>query len=256
MLVAAITRYASVIKHPDDSFSVYGLLDSVFLSSFTVFPAFVLQSLSYELRRRRIRLFLWFLVLACAVAVDVLYEKKFVKALSSESNVLKVFGNEKEVGQYIWFVLCEDEALYNALRATVKAGHIVMIINCSWWVYYVAASVGGRKWTPAFQQHTKLWAIWVKLRLWLRLGNGLLCITVMWVFLGLFTVYRSDVSSKANSADKDNQWMFGQVLALATFVPVGIDLVVVYICEFRALSEINIMPALFWSRSLVFLGRA
>lgn len=232
MLVAAVTRYGSMIEHPNESFSVYGLLDSVFLSSFTVFPAFVLQSLSYELRRRRIRLFLWFLVLAFAIAVDILYEKKFVKALSSENNVLKIFGNEKEIGQYVWFALCQDLALSNSLRATVKAGHVVMIINCSWWVYYVIASLGGRKWTPAFEKRTELWAIWGKLRLWLRLGNGLLCVTLMWVFLGLFTVYRSDVTSRADSADQDNQWMFGQVLALATFVPVGIDLVVVYICKF------------------------
>lgn len=109
------------------------------------------------------------------------------------------------------------------------------------WVYYVVASFGGRKLTPTLQKQTRLWTIWENLRLWLRLGNGVLCLAVMWVFLGLFTVYRQDVAKKMSGSDGDNDWTFGQVLALAQWVPVGIDLVVVYICELIS-SSLRLMP--------------
>lgn len=99
------------------------------------------------------------------------------------------------------------------------------------WVYYVVASLGGQKLTPTLKKRTRLWTIWENLRLWLRLGNGVLCLAVMWVFLGLFTVYRQDVATRMSGLDGDNDWTFGQVLAVAQWVPVGIDLVVVYICE-------------------------
>lgn len=233
MLIAAVTRYASVIKEPNEPYSIYSLLDCVFLSSFSIFPAFVLQSLSYELRRRRIRLFLWFMVLVWAIAVDVLYNDKYLSIFKNESNFERFIEAGPEIGQYVWLLDCQSTTLLQDLQTTVKVGHAVMVANCSWWVYYVVASLGGHRWTPTLRRRAgRLWRVWERLRLWLRLANGLLCLAVMWTFLGLFTVYRSDVSARAGSADEANKWTFGQVLALVTFVPVGIDLVVVYICTF------------------------
>lgn len=233
MLIAAVTRYVSVIKQPGEPYSLYNLLDCVFLSSFSIFPAFVLQSLSYELRRRRIRLFMWFMVLAWAIAVDVLYNKKYLSIFKNDANFIGFINQTTEIGQYVWLADCQSTSLLEKLQTSVQVGHAIMIVNCSWWVYYVVASLGGNRWTPSFQKRTKLWKMWERMRLWLRLGNGLLCLAIMWTFLGLFTAYRADISRRAGSADQANQWLFGQVLALVTFVPVGIDLVVVYICEFH-----------------------
>lgn len=42
---------------------------------------------------------------------------------------------------------------------------------------------------------------------------------------------------KAGQADEDGEWTFGQVLSLTTWVPIGIELISVYICKsFRLLS--------------------
>lgn len=72
MLVAAVTRYSALILHPEEIHSLFGLQNCVFLSAFAVFPAFVLQSLSRDLRRRRVRLCLWDLVFVFALVVEIL----------------------------------------------------------------------------------------------------------------------------------------------------------------------------------------
>lgn len=37
---------------------------------------------------------------------------------------------------------------------------------------------------------------------------------------------------KAGEADEDDEWTFGQVLSLTTWIPIGIELVSVYVCEY------------------------
>lgn len=232
MLVAAITRYVQLTLHPDKTYSLYGLMDSVFLSTFSVFPCFILQSLSHELRRRRIRLFMWFLVLVFAVTVDVLYNKHFLDVFASEDTLEAAFSNEQEFGQFVWLALCQSLPLMDALATTLKVGHGLMVANCSWWIYYVVAGLGGSRWRPAIQAKAGgLWKWWELARLYLRVGNGLFCLAVMWTFLGIFTVYRADIANKAAGTDDDSEWSFGQVLALVTWIPIFVDLAVFYICE-------------------------
>ncbi|KAJ4393281.1 hypothetical protein N0V93_002489 [Gnomoniopsis smithogilvyi] len=230
MLVAAVTRYVQIHLHPDKTYSLYGLMDSVFLSAFSIFPCFILQSLSHELRRRRVRLFMWLLVLIFAIVVDVEYNKYFLDVFSSEDKLEATLGTEQEFGQFVWLALCQSIPLMDSLETTLKVGHGLMVANCSWWVYYVVAGLGGRRWRPAIEAKAgKLWKWWESARLWLRVGNGLLCLAVMWTFLGLFTVYRADIAKKAAGTDNDSEWSFGQVLTLVTWIPIFVDLTVFYI---------------------------
>lgn len=232
MLVAAVTRYVQIQLHPDETYSLYGLMDSVFLSAFSVFPCFILQSLSHELRRRRVRLFMWLLVLIFAITVDVLYNKNFLDVFSSEERLDATLGTEQEFGQFVWLELCQSYPLMGGLETTLKVGHGLMLANCSWWIYYVVAGLGGSRWKPALQAKAgKMWMWWESARLWLRVGNCILCLAVMWTFLGLFTVYRADIATKAAGSDQDSEWSFGQVLTLVTWIPIFIDLAVFYICK-------------------------
>lgn len=48
----------------------------------------------------------------------------------------------------------------------------------------------------------------------------------MWTLLGIFTIYRKDIAGKAGEKYGDNEWSFGQVLALMMCVPIFIDLAV------------------------------
>lgn len=231
MLVAAVSRYARVVQHPDDSYSLFQLLDCVFLSTLAVFPGLVLQSLSHELRRRRIRLFLWLLVLAFAAAVDALYNARFLSIFHSDAALVGFASRDAEAAQAIWLAQCQDERLLNTLLAALKAAHVFMILNCCWWAYYVFASLGGSRYRRVFERREVFWRWWGRARLWMRLGNGLVCLVVMWVLLGTFTLYRHDVSHRAGGTDVDNEWTLGQILALVQWFPVGLDLVVVLMCE-------------------------
>lgn len=67
----------------------------------------------------------------------------------------------------------------------------------------------------------------------------ILCCSVMWALLGLFTRYRSSLRSVMGSSNKDSEWSFGQVLALTTWVPVAVDLTTIYLCKFRIEADVQ-----------------
>lgn len=230
MLVAAVTRYSSLMLYPEEVHSLFGLQNCVFLSAFSVFPAFVLQSISRDLRRRRVRLVLWDLVFVFALVVEILYRLEYRSTVEKLDTINSSTGSE--LGQIAWFSNCQPEDLRQSLQTLLSVGHGIMLANCAWWLYNVAEIYFGRWWKPELQQRSRLWDAWAKCRLWLRRSNGLICLAIMWAFLGLFTAYRHDVLTKAGSANEDNEWTFGQVLSLTTWIPIGIELLAVYICKY------------------------
>lgn len=231
MLVAAVTRYSALILHPEEIHSLFGLQNCVFLSAFAVFPAFVLQSVSRDLRRRRVRLCLWDLVFVFALVVEILYRLEYRSTVEDLGAIDNSTGSE--LSQIAWFSNCQSESLRQSLQTLLSVGHGIMLANCGWWLYNLADIYLGRWWKPVLQQRSRLRDVWTMCRLWLRISNGLICLVVMWAFLGLFTAYRHDVLTKAGSANEDNEWTFGQVLSLTTWIPIGIELLAVYICECR-----------------------
>ena len=64
-----------------------------------------------------------------------------------------------------------------------------------------------------------------------RIANGFISGILMWTFLGLFQRYRRTIRERTGPAEQDGKWTFGQVLALATWVPVLVDLVAIGICK-------------------------
>lgn len=193
MLVAAVTRYASLTLHPDEPHSLFGLQDCVFLSAFSVFPAFVLQSLSHDLRRRRIRLAFWDLIIVFTITIEVLYRLKYRNWV--DHGYLAKDTARSQLSTMVWFIACQSEPLRESLQTMLSVGHGVMLANIAAWLYNVADIYAGKWWLPALQRRTRLWERWQRCIVWLRLGNGLLCLSVMWAFLGLFTAYRHGTSS-------------------------------------------------------------
>ena len=77
----------------------------------------------------------------------------------------------------------------------------------------------------------------------LLLLGAVLCGIFMWLLLALFHSYRNNVTDTASTDDTvfkrtalGESWSFGQVLALATFAPVVLDLINVIICESNSAS--------------------
>ncbi|KAK3899002.1 hypothetical protein C8A05DRAFT_46827 [Staphylotrichum tortipilum] len=60
---------------------------------------------------------------------------------------------------------------------------------------------------------------------WGRFGIAFLSWGAMWAFVGLFTLLRARIIMVSGSSNKSNEWNFGQIVALATWVPVIISFI-------------------------------
>lgn len=67
-----------------------------------------------------------------------------------------------------------------------------------------------------------------------RLTIAWLNMLIMWGLLAYFTVLRHEIIKTADGIDNDDTLNFGQILALATWVPVLAEFFYIFICEFLA----------------------
>lgn len=232
-----MTRWAAPLVHLNDSHAFYGLLNSVFMSSFVVFPALSLQSLTPGLPHRRgIRLFLWTLVVIFDAVVEGLYQYIYFTEY-----FMTLVNSAVEFNENIWLSNCDSPALRVHLGFLTMAGHIFLTVDCLWYAYQATAtfrrgSRGVRKLKDkimAADAPRRAWwrARWEAVQPYVRLVNGFGSLVFMWLFLALFTAYREDVRRRAGDSDQDGEWTFGRVLSLATWAPVAVELANVYLCE-------------------------
>lgn len=229
--MASITRWAAPIVHPHEPHAFYGLLNANFMSSFSIFPALALQSLSPGLRRKRIRLFLWFLVIIFALAVEALY--RYVYGAYFQF----LWNQDTMVSEDIWLAKCDSHKMRSILASMTTAGHVFLALNCLRWLYHATATFrrgsleklknGRVDYSGAGPWRRR----WEASQPYLRLLDGAVCGLFMWTFLFLFTAYREAVKQKAGESDQDAEWTFGQVLSLVTWAPVALELITIYLCE-------------------------
>lgn len=74
----------------------------------------------------------------------------------------------------------------------------------------------------------KVRSVWDVAVAWLNL-------LLAWGLLGYFTIFRNKIIDTAEEVDSGNEWGFGQILALATWMPVVLEFLYVLICEFSPL---------------------
>ena len=70
---AAIYRFQVFGDHEDREVPAYGLLASVFMSAFSIFPALVLQSVADDLRGHWLRQILWLVIFVFTIIVGAIY---------------------------------------------------------------------------------------------------------------------------------------------------------------------------------------
>lgn len=207
------------------------------MSSFSIFPALALQSLSPGLRRKRIRLFLWFLVIIFALTVEVLY--RYVYGAYFQF----LWNQDTMVSEDIWLAKCDSHKMRGILASMTTAGHVFLALNCLRWLYHATATFrrgaleklkdGRVDYSGAGPWRRR----WEASQPYLRLIDGAVCGLFMWTFLFLFTAYREAVKQKAGESDQDTEWTFGQVLSLVTWAPVALELITVYLCKWLASLE-------------------
>ncbi len=126
---------------------------------------------------------------------------------------------------------CDSIPVQVQLVRTVWAVHVVLGINLVWWLYYMLTSIAPGKFKASYVGKTRVAKWWHAGYPYLRLVNGLVSLVMMWVFIGLFYQYRAVIARNSGPAYEDGKWTFGQVLSMATWAPVAVDLVAVYLCE-------------------------
>ncbi|KAI1880005.1 hypothetical protein JX265_001626 [Neoarthrinium moseri] len=219
MLGAAVVRFATIRTDPNEDHSAYATLGSVAMSSFSVLPAVILQTVTDGQRTHVLRQILWFAVIVMTVGLDIMYRKTYKDPSDIDPDDLR---GQYPPSQIAWLNLCENEELRDRLRMAVTGTHALLAINTLWWVYYLLVTV------LPLEVHTKMGetrigTFFAHCRRWLRALDGIACMAMMWLLLSLFERYRHYVQLLAGRSDQDTEWTFGQVLALATWAPVLVE---------------------------------
>jgi hypothetical protein len=72
-----------------------------------------------------------------------------------------------------------------------------------------------------------------------RLGIAWLNLLFMWGLLAYFQYLRHEIIKTADGLDNEDTWSFGQILALATWVPVIAEFAYIFICEHAPLPNFH-----------------
>jgi hypothetical protein len=196
MLSASLVSFAN----PDDlKISTFAVM--LLMPFGSVLPVTLLQlAASNMLRRHRGRLLLWILMTALMVTL-------LVTALLR--NILNIPTEDKASKQVSWETHCLGEGnVMNLVWFTLSlAGLLILGIGC-----FVVGSF-----IASLRRQSASWSrrVW-----WITLVTAFL---TMWLCLIWFIHFQIQANDMAGEDNKDTKWSFGQILAVATWVPVMID---------------------------------
>lgn len=237
VLLAAIYRFVSASQHPDrkDNTFLYSLVDAIIIPIFSVFPPLMLQFPARKERRNGIRAMLWFLVIGFATTLIVLsftYSEHDVHASNDANGVPE---------QVWWLALCDlnNETMFYAVDYSMIMALGVLGLNLPRWISLLFAIGKDRKTskhsdTPQGRADNCPFQIWSRMRQfyrkygkYARALNIILCCTTMWLLLGIVTILAAHKAEAMGQDSKERQLSVGQVLSVATFVPLVIDIVAI-----------------------------
>lgn len=246
VVIAAMYRFVSAFRDPDqlDNAFAPSRWNAIIVALFSVFPPLILQCTSGDtLRRKGLRRLLWCLVVVFTAASSVLF---FVWYRSL--NVYKLPLTTTGSIQYLWNICTRDlPRRFQRNLGFVIAAQAQLLLNFALWACTILPNLGpvhnGRVSTVASGMLRKI-QTWHEdsqrspkrtLGFRLRVLQVLSAQLMMWLLLGLLTSLILSDGLIAGESFKNLKWSVGQVLGLAQFVPVVIDLVVAGICEYLGL---------------------
>lgn len=240
MLLAAIYRFASDLKHPDHNENTffYSLLNSLTLSMFSIFPPLVLHLMARGLRRKVTRAILWFLIIVFITALTFLYYKwrgthSLSRFFDNPVHTFELFANHR-YDQALWLSFCDlnSQHLVRALDRAIMLAQVLIGLNLAGWIYLLFTLRSSQKDGPdttldsvrsgLHHDHPKAWKKYARRA---RTLDIIVCCATMWLLLGTFTIISARVADGMGPESKDRRLSVGQVLALATFAPLVIDIV-------------------------------
>ncbi|ETS84197.1 hypothetical protein PFICI_02222 [Pestalotiopsis fici W106-1] len=271
MLGATIARYYIFLTPTDARLNevwTYTLMGSALMSTFSVFPCIVLQTITSVRNSHYQRLFLWFMVAAFIITVQCVFQITFYEffeypylgdynyhdgtwsandpwfqeqeesgyTLGGEweqyyrllRNVTHVFGSDRTM---IVEKYCGNPNITKVLREVVTVGFSLqapVMLFC-----LIAALVALILALPMNLPRLKDLQTRCADRLdkrshamnFARFCLGLIYLVMTWLFLVEFVRARRQVKDIAGGTDEDSNWSFGQILALAQWVPIALHVI-------------------------------
>jgi hypothetical protein len=234
MLVATLYTFSRALANPNAMMTTYVQFSSALISLFTIFPTVLLHACaSNHLRRGKFRQGVWVFVGCLTIAISALFFNIGSSALIGLQGInAKHAGKEEEVdkvevflrkasdaeNQNLWEYNCVDPGVMQGFVIVITITLLCMVVTTI--VYLIILKNVLRipflksKGRPKLKRFRKNWW-WV---------SGLLAFGGMWATLAMFVYFRTAFNRRAGTTNKDEEWSFGQILALSTWVPVVVEL--------------------------------
>lgn len=243
LLVAATYRFSSALKDPDQLDNAFStsLWNAIIVALLSVFPPLILQCTSGDtVRRKGLRLLLWSLVVVFTFTSSILFFFWY-RSLNLYALPHTAAGSI----QYLWNLCTTDlPGRVHQNLGFVIAAQTQLFLNLVLWTYTKLSKSGivpgggtstmgcsGVQKTQARGIHSHRSAKLMSI-LRSRALQILSAQLMMWLFLGLLTSLTLSDGANAGDSFRNAKWSVGQVLGLAQFVPVVIDLIVAGTCEY------------------------
>lgn len=209
ILASTVARYSSFARHlalgdlDPDAFSSYQLIGAVALSVFCVFPCLVLQTVAGGIRVRTVsggrrirflRLFLWVVIFALTITVEVQYSHVYPELWVQVLDISIESATESPglYREWWWLNFCDDTDLLFRIITAVTAGHAILGMQAVWLLYYLVAyaakfllTEGQVSQFKGIKDHKigakSIGDHWKRMQPFLRLVNGFMCGIMMWV---------------------------------------------------------------------------
>ena len=212
--IASISQGASLLTSKRDAPTLYLLNCSLSNTLISATCVGALQCISVESRRKKFRIGIW------VVFLNVFVLDLVVHFVASSRNIFSVSNEFSQAAACDVYFGSAYQDRYMVLLWYVAAPITVILLVAilSWLVVSRKPTKGNRK------------IAW-------RTCVGLGCLMLTWILLALFMTYRSSVMRVAGSSNKDMEWTFGQVISLATWVPVFVEWAYIFYCKFISICQ-------------------
>jgi hypothetical protein len=165
----------------------------------SIFPAIILNVVaSSMLRRSRGRVFVWLAIELLIIALIVVSTSLPGPADNTQTNEDRLFWNRNPCVESFFF------------KTTIFSLIVIGVLVLGITAYVVDSLVSMIRHRPG------LVARLPNMVQWWTIGVSL---CIMWFFVGWLVNLAKNIESRAGGNNSDSEWTFGQVLALATWVP-------------------------------------
>ncbi|KAK3896958.1 hypothetical protein C8A05DRAFT_20183 [Staphylotrichum tortipilum] len=198
LTVAALAVVIEANRHPDETTS-YEVLTATLVCVISVFPVVLLNALECHERPPIFHRGIMMVLLALAFIQVNMSEN-----VRPEQAVLDSGGM---ADSFMVYCPVSQGPIFQAVTATyvlyLVGGFAALVFDFS----YKKRGLDRYAWAVRLKTH------------W-RLVAAVPCMLVMWVYFGLYQHVRADVLDRAGPTNRDNQWTFGQFVAVLAWVPV------------------------------------